>query len=157
MPILLDLASNNIKVEISKTRRQGTHFAVSDWPVVNLGDGGNLDSSSDEEDFIGEIEFRPVNRALDDFEAELVVHESDGSSPCDTFKNIISNGRGQHLSLTNDEDILGRSLRHMTVLVEHNCLVESGSLCIGLDKCGVHVRTGDLSSRWDHIVIHTTP
>ena len=59
--------------------------------------------------------------------------------------------------LPHDEDVRGRGLGDVAVLVQHDRLVEAGALGVGLRERRVDVGAGDLAARRDHRVVDAAP
>src|SRR4029077_904341 len=124
---------------------------------IDIAHGRYLRAGAAKEDLIGDIELRAVDGALHDLQVELSAQQLDHGESGQTFQDVVRGGRCKHLTVADQEDVLGAAFADMTVVGQHDRLVEAVFHGLGLGERGVDVDAGDLGPCGCRIVVNASP
>src|SRR5204862_6676318 len=83
--------------------------------------------------------------------------DADEALTDDALEDVVRHGRSDEGAVADHEQILGAALGDVTIVREHDRLVEPGLLRLRLGERRIHVRTGDLAAGRDRVVVDPTP
>src|SRR5207302_2769263 len=150
--ILRRLTADRVEVDAADLRGDRTGLAFADLAVVDAGDRRGLRPGAAQEDLIGDIELSAVH--LTDRRVDPSVRRDlEDRRPNDPLEDVVGRWRRHEDPVADEEEVLGAALGDMTVLGQHDGLVEPGLLRLGLRERRIDVRARDLASRRDRVVI----
>src|SRR2546423_3985668 len=156
-PVFAIPAAHDLEIQFLQPLDDRPDLAIADEPAVDVDHRRNLGAGAAEEDLVGNVELGAVDRALEDFHAELGTEQLDHGEPGEALENIVGRRRREHLAVANHEDILGAALADMALMRQHDGLVEAVFLGLRFGKCGVDINAGDLCPGRRRIVVDPSP
>src|SRR6266702_3628852 len=145
--ILGTLAANHLKVQLLQRATDRT----------NLHNGSNLCPGAAQENLISPIELRAIYLPLARNAAKLAPRQLHHSFTGNAQQYILCRRWCHQFTIHHQENVLGASLRDVTLVREHNRLVEAVLERLAFSKCRIDIRPTNLTPGWNSVIINAPP
>ena len=151
------MSPNDVEVELLQLTDDRPHLAIADRASIDIDHGGYLGTRATEEDLIGDVELGAVDGALDHFHIQLLAQQLDHRVPGQSLEDVVRGGRRRDHAVTDQEDVLGAAFADVTILGQHDRLVEPVLHRLGLGQGGVDIDAGDLGAGRCDVIVDAPP
>src|ERR1051326_1730847 len=155
--ILRQAAPHDVEVELLQGAADWSDFAIADGTMIDHYNRRELRTRAAQEYFVRHIEFGTINLALARDASQLAAGQFHHRFACDAEQDILGwSGRDQFV-INDQEDVFRAALRHVSIMGQHNSLVEAVLHGLTFREGRIDVGANDFRAGGNGVIIYTPP